>query len=92
MSLTLAIYSSALRVVVPDHSMCSNMVTETIEYYVNNNASVYLLLIGASKAFDRLRQEALFQILKQKDICPLISRIIFDMYTVYTFYNENDMK
>ena len=34
-----------------------------------------------SKAFDRLHHEALFQILKQKGICPLISRIIFNMYT-----------
>ena len=61
--------------------MCSNMVTEAIEYYVSNNSSVYLLLINASKAFDRLRHEALFQILKQKGICLLISRILFNMYT-----------
>ena len=32
-------------------------------------------------AFDRLRHEALFQILKQKGICPLISMLLFNMYT-----------
>ena len=59
MSLTLAIYSLALR----------------------DNSSVYRLLIDASTALDRLRHEALFQILKQKGMCPLISRILFNTYT-----------
>ena len=62
--------------------MCSIMVTETIVYYAINNPSVYLLLIDTSKAFDRwLHHEALFQILKQKGICRLISRIFFNMHT-----------
>ena len=59
--------------------MCSSMVTDTIEYYVSNNSSLYPLLIDAVKVFYRLRHEALFQILKQKGTCPLIHIII--LYT-----------
>ena len=32
--------------------MCSSLLVETVEYYVSNNSSVYVLLIDASKAFD----------------------------------------
>ena len=39
-----------------DTAMCSAMVTETIEYYVDNKACVYLLLIDAAKTFDRISQ------------------------------------
>ena len=60
---------------------CSSMVIETIEYYVSCNSSVYLLLIDASKAFDRLCHHKLFEILMQKDVCPLILRLLYNMYT-----------
>ena len=41
----------------------SSMVIETIDYYVNCNYAVYLLLIDASKAFDRLCHHKLFDLL-----------------------------
>ena len=34
--------------------MCSTALTETIEYYVSRKTPVYVLLIDASKAFDRV--------------------------------------
>ena len=34
--------------------MCSTALTETIEYYVSRKTQVYVLLIDASKAFDRV--------------------------------------
>ena len=34
--------------------MCSTLLVETVEYYVSNNSTVYVLLIDVSKSFDRL--------------------------------------
>ena len=34
--------------------MCSTLLVETVEYYVSNNYTVYVLLIDVSKAFDIL--------------------------------------
>ena len=36
--------------------MCSTALTETIEYYVIKKNRVYILLIDASKAFDRIKK------------------------------------
>ena len=44
--------------------MCYTLLVETIEYYVFNNSSVYVLLIDASKAFDRLCHSKLFDVLE----------------------------
>ena len=35
-------------------TMCTFMVKETISYYVNNGSTVHVLLLDASKAFDRV--------------------------------------
>ena len=43
--------------------MCSTALTETIEYYVSRQIPVYVLLIDASKAFDRVSHIKLFNIL-----------------------------
>ena len=49
--------TSELQFGVNEHSstiMCSTLLVETVEYYVSNNSTVYVILIDASKAFDRL--------------------------------------
>ena len=51
--------------------MCSTALTETIEYYVSKNSAVYVLLIDASKAFDRVCHIKLFHILQTHGVCPL---------------------
>ena len=33
---------------------CTSLLIETIEYYTSNSSNCYLLLLDASKAFDRL--------------------------------------
>ena len=40
--------------------MCSTALTETIDYYVSRKTPVYVLLIGASKAFNRVSHITLF--------------------------------
>ena len=61
--------------------MCSTALTETIEYYVSKNSAVYVLLIDASKAFDRVCHIKLFHILQTHGVCPLILRVLYNMYT-----------
>ena len=62
-------------------TMCTFMVKETISYYVNNGSTVHVLLLDASKAFDRVNYCMLFQKLIDKGMCPLVVRLLLHMYT-----------
>jgi hypothetical protein len=60
--------------------LCSAMVIETVNYYNENNTGVYMLLLDATKAFDRVNYVKLFKILYYKGMCPLVLRLIVNMY------------
>ena len=62
-------------------TMCIYSFKETIKYYNDNDSNVYCCMVDASKAFDRLRFDKLFQILKNKDIPPYVLNILMTMYT-----------
>ena len=71
--------TSELQFGFKEHSstiMCSTLLVETVEYYVSNNSSVYVLLIDASKAFDRLCHSKLFDVLETFNVCPLVRRLL----------------
>ena len=56
--------TSELQFGFKEHSsniMCSTLLVETVEY---NNSSVYVILIDASKPFDRLCHSKLFDVLE----------------------------
>ena len=57
-------------------TQCTFSMRETIQYYNNSGGPVYLLLLDASKAFDRIQFVKFFKCLKERDICPLIARLI----------------
>ena len=60
------------------------MVTESIHYYPENGCKgVYLL--DASKAFDKVVFDMLFNELIKKNVCPQIIKLLSYMYT-----NENN--
>ena len=40
---------------------CVSMVTEVIDYYQNNGSPVYMCMLDASKAFDRVNLLTLFK-------------------------------
>lgn len=61
--------------------MCSSALIETVDYYVQNNSSVYVLLIDASKAFDRVSHSLLFDVLKHNNVCPVILRLLSHIYS-----------
>jgi hypothetical protein len=67
----------------PNHStvQCVFAVNEVIHLFVNNDSVCHILLLDASKAFDRVHFVKLFDLLIKRDMCPLA--IVFLIY-VYT--------
>ena len=60
------------------------MLNEVIQYYVNSNTDVYVMMLDCSKAFDRVHYVKLFSLLRKKGLCPLIIRLLIFMYTNQT--------
>ena len=61
-------------------SMCSTLVSETIQYFTQMQSPVYVLFIDASKVFDRLCHIELFNILSKRNMCPLVRLLLFNLY------------
>ena len=57
---------------------------ETIQYYKSQGANVYMLTLDCTKAFDKVQFSKLFTTLLEKDICPLIVRLIMNTYIMST--------
>ena len=65
--------------------LCTSMVNETIQYSSSNGAKpVYLLLLDASKAFDKLSFETLFNVLLDKKMYPRTVKLLY-----YVFRNQS---
>ena len=61
-------------------TMCTFMVQQTISHYVNNNSNVNVVMLDASKAFDRVQYIHLFKKLISRNMCPIIIRLLLNMY------------
>ena len=61
-------------------TLCTAMVKETISYFNHDGSNVYGLLLDASKAFDRVNYVKLFDIMLNKGVCPMICRLLLNMY------------
>ena len=59
---------------------CVSMVTEVIDYYQNNGSPVYMSMLDASKAFDRLNLLTLFKTLYSRGMCPIYRRLLMKIY------------
>ena len=58
--------------------LCPTMVNETIQYYTEKGGrAVYLLLLDASKAFDKVSYEKLFELLLARNVCPKIVKLLY---------------
>ena len=56
------------------------MVTEVIDYYKNNGSPVYMCMLDASKAFDRVNFLTLFKTLYSRGVCPFYLRLLMKIY------------
>jgi len=53
---------------------------EVINYYLNNKSEVFACFIDSSKAFDRVRHDKLFEVLKDRGMPAIIIRMMLDLY------------
>jgi len=60
---------------------CTFIVNEIIKYYVNSDSDVYVTLLDASRAFDRVNYVKLFRILVKRKLCPVVTRFLLMLYT-----------
>ena len=62
--------------------LCRTMVNETVQYYTENvGKPVYVLLFDATKAFDKVAFNVLFNELRDCSMCPRITKLLHHMYT-----------
>ena len=66
---------------------CSTMVNETVQYYTENGSkSVYVLLLDASKTFDKVAFNVLFSELRDRSMCPRFTKVLHHMCTNQSCY------
>ena len=61
--------------------MCSFVVQEVIEHYTSRGSDCHVLLLDASKAFDRIHFVKLFHLLINRGMCPMSVLLLVHMYT-----------
>ena len=65
-------------------NQCTFVVNEIIQYYTNNESNVFITLLDASKAFDRVEYVKLFKLLIKRNMCPIVIRFLINMYICQT--------
>ena len=61
--------------------LCTTMMVESIQYYLEKeDNSVCLLLLDASKAFDKVLFDMLFELLLKRNVCLRIIKLLLYMY------------
>jgi hypothetical protein len=63
---------------------CSFVLNEIVNHYRSEGSNVYLCLLDASKAFDRLEYEHLFNLLLKRNMCPSVLNLLLHMYISQT--------
>ena len=75
--------TSSLQFGYKEHSStvhCTFTLLETISYYKSRGSNVYLTLLDATKAFDKVHYGKLFKLLIDRQVSPIILRLLFKMY------------
>ena len=61
-------------------TMSTLVLKEVVNHFLLNGSNVYCCFIDASKAFDRLRHDKLFELLLQKNVNPYMLKSIMESY------------
>ena len=59
---------------------CVTMIRETVSYYLSYSNQLFMCMLDASKAFDKVNLLLLFRKLRDKGMCPIILRFIVKLY------------
>ena len=62
-------------------TQCTFVLNETISYFNSKGSNVYVTLLDASKAFDRVNYCKLFSKLLSRNLSPVVLRLLLYMYT-----------
>ena len=65
---------------------CSFAVQEVIEYFVQHSQQCHVILLDASRAFDRVNYIKLFDLLRKRGLCPTTISILIQMYTTQSMH------
>ena len=61
-------------------------VTETVQYYIENGGKpVYLLLLDASKAFDKVAFNVISNKLRDRSLCPRITKLLHYVHKQFCY-------
>jgi hypothetical protein len=72
-------------------AICSLVVKEVVNYYLNNGSEVYSCCVDATKAFDRVQHDRLFEMLIDRKVSSIALRTLTDLY-IKTPVDENNME
>ncbi len=62
-------------------TQCTFSMLEAVNHFQQNNTDVYVLLLDASKAFDKVNYVKLFHLLLERGVDPITVRCLLYMYT-----------
>ena len=65
-------------------TMCTFVLNEIESYYSQLNAPLYITLLDASRAFDRVNFVKLFTLLLERNICKTTAKFLLSMYITQT--------
>jgi len=67
----------------PQHSttQCTFILQEVVDYYTNRDSPVFVTLLDATRAFDRVHYVKLFRLMLRRGMCPSLIKLLISMYT-----------
>ena len=63
-------------------SQCTFVLQEVVDHYTNHGSSVYVTLLDASRAFDRVNYVRLFSLLVKRGLCALTASLLLKSYVL----------
>ena len=62
-------------------TQCTFVLNEVVSYYNDRDTPVFVTLLDATKAFDRVHYVKVFRLLHRRNMCPVLLMLLASMYT-----------